>query len=98
MMFTFCFVKQLDLSGELFSRRTKAEHFDYGVSVKAVINKNTSSQVSSLIIAVLLLGLVAFAVCTLRPVLGRSLVACVRNTRQPGSCVCCNLLCNYFQA
>lgn len=76
----------MDLSGELFSRHTKVEHFDYGVSIKAVINKNTSSQVSSLTIAVLLLGLVAFAVHTLRLVLSRLLVTCIRNARQPGSC------------
>lgn len=58
----------MGLSGELFSRHTKLEHFDYSVSVKAIINKNMFSQVSSLIITVLLLEVVAFAVHTLRPV------------------------------
>lgn len=64
------FVKQLEfpqamgLSGELFSRQTKLEHFDCGVSVKVIINKNVSSQVSPLVITVLLLKLEAFAVLT----------------------------------
>ena len=52
----------MGLSGELFSRQTKLAHFDYSVSVKAIINKNMSSQVSSPIITVSLLELVAFAV------------------------------------
>ncbi|XP_065541888.1 uncharacterized protein LOC136017503 [Lathamus discolor] len=38
------FPRAIGLSGELFSRQTKLEHFDYSVSVKAVINKNMSSQ------------------------------------------------------
>ncbi|XP_040976270.1 uncharacterized protein LOC115335953 isoform X5 [Aquila chrysaetos chrysaetos] len=38
------FPRAVGLSGELFSRQTKLEHFDYGVSVKAIINKNMSSQ------------------------------------------------------
>ena len=70
----------MGLSGELFSKQTKMEQFDYGVNVKAIINKNVSSQVSSLIITVSLLELVAFAVHTLRPVLSLLLVACIRNT------------------
>lgn len=53
------------LSGELFSRQTKLEHLDCGVSVKVIINKNMSSQVSPLVIRVLLLELEAFAVSTL---------------------------------
>ncbi|XP_033921269.1 uncharacterized protein [Melopsittacus undulatus] len=36
--------RAMGLSGELFSRQTKLEHFDYSVSVKAIINKNVSSQ------------------------------------------------------
>lgn len=47
----------MGLSGELFSRQTKLEHFDCGVSVKVIINKNVSSQVSPLVITVLLLEL-----------------------------------------
>lgn len=43
----------MSLSGELFSRQTKLEHFDCGVSVKVIINKNMSSQVSPLVITVL---------------------------------------------
>ena len=90
----------MGLSGELFSRQTKLEHFDYGASVKAIINKNVSSQVSSLVITVLLPELAAFAVHALRPVLSLLLVVCVRNTCQRGSCltVCQKLLCNYCQA
>ncbi|XP_061847955.1 uncharacterized protein LOC133625092 [Colius striatus] len=38
------FPHAMGLSGELFSRQTKLEHFDYSVSVKAIINKNVSSQ------------------------------------------------------
>ncbi|KAM6378848.1 uncharacterized protein J5M81_010458 [Pluvialis apricaria] len=38
------FPQVMGLSGELFSRHTKLEHFDYSVSVKVVINKNVSSQ------------------------------------------------------
>ncbi|XP_057263855.1 uncharacterized protein LOC130598454 [Pezoporus wallicus] len=38
------FPRAMGLSGELFSRQTKLEHFDYSVSVKAIINKNMSSQ------------------------------------------------------
>ncbi|XP_010576828.1 PREDICTED: uncharacterized protein LOC104838662 [Haliaeetus leucocephalus] len=38
------FPQAVGLSGELFSRQTKLEHFDYSVSVKAIINKNMSSQ------------------------------------------------------
>ncbi|XP_075623870.1 uncharacterized protein LOC142604009 isoform X2 [Balearica regulorum gibbericeps] len=38
------FPQAMGLSGELFSRQTKLEHFDYSVSVKAIINKNMSSQ------------------------------------------------------
>ncbi|XP_026714940.1 uncharacterized protein LOC113485740 [Athene cunicularia] len=38
------FPQAVGLSGELFSRQTKLEHFDYGVSIKAIINKNMSSQ------------------------------------------------------
>ncbi|XP_064318160.1 uncharacterized protein LOC135315238 [Phalacrocorax carbo] len=38
------FPQAMDLSGELFSRQTKPEHFDYSVSVKTIINKNVSSQ------------------------------------------------------
>uniref|UniRef100_A0A8B9N7B0 Vitellinogen open beta-sheet domain-containing protein n=1 Tax=Accipiter nisus TaxID=211598 RepID=A0A8B9N7B0_9AVES len=38
------FPQAVGLSGELFSRQTKLEHFDYSVSVKAIINKNVSSQ------------------------------------------------------
>ncbi|XP_027741644.1 uncharacterized protein LOC114058465 [Empidonax traillii] len=34
----------MGLSGELFSRQNKLAHFDCGVSVKATINKNVSSQ------------------------------------------------------
>ncbi|XP_050569866.1 uncharacterized protein LOC118249263 [Cygnus atratus] len=34
----------MGLSGELFSRQTKPEHFDYSVNVKAIINKTVSSQ------------------------------------------------------
>lgn len=55
----------MGLSGELFSRQTKLEHFDCGVSVKAIINKNMSSQVSPLVITVLLLELEDFAIYTL---------------------------------
>ncbi|XP_050762156.1 uncharacterized protein LOC127022570 [Gymnogyps californianus] len=44
------FPQAMGLSGELFSKQTKMEQFDYGVNVKAIINKNVSSQVSSLII------------------------------------------------
>ncbi|KAK2543908.1 hypothetical protein Q9966_002757 [Columba livia] len=43
------FPQAMDLSGELFSRHTKVEHFDYGVSIKAVINKNTSSQAQAVL-------------------------------------------------
>nr|XP_041575127.1 uncharacterized protein LOC115497284 [Taeniopygia guttata] len=42
--FQFEFPHAMGLSGELFSRQTKLEHFDCGVSVKVIINKNTSSQ------------------------------------------------------
>ncbi|XP_039239514.1 uncharacterized protein LOC113982708 [Pipra filicauda] len=38
------FPQAMGLSGELFSRQNKLEHFDCGVSVKAIINKNVSSQ------------------------------------------------------
>ncbi|KAM6244422.1 uncharacterized protein M6G45_010876 isoform 1-T1 [Spheniscus humboldti] len=38
------FPQAMGLSAELFSRQTKLEHFDCGVSVKAIINKNVSSQ------------------------------------------------------
>ncbi|RMC17771.1 hypothetical protein DUI87_05436 [Hirundo rustica rustica] len=38
------FPQAMGLSGELFSRQTKLEHFDCGVSVKVIINKNVSSQ------------------------------------------------------
>ncbi|XP_054698985.1 uncharacterized protein LOC129213269 isoform X2 [Grus americana] len=38
------FPQAMGLSGELFSRQTKLAHFDYSVSVKAIINKNMSSQ------------------------------------------------------
>ncbi|KAJ7409931.1 hypothetical protein BTVI_55017 [Pitangus sulphuratus] len=38
------FPQVMGLSGELFSRQNKLEHFDCGVSVKATINKNVSSQ------------------------------------------------------
>nr|XP_021393671.2 uncharacterized protein LOC110474526 [Lonchura striata domestica] len=38
------FPQAMGLSGELFSRQTKLEHFDCGASVKVIINKNTSSQ------------------------------------------------------
>ncbi|XP_051632927.1 uncharacterized protein LOC127466297 [Manacus candei] len=38
------FPQAVGLSGELFSRQNKLEHFDCGVSVKAIINKNVSSQ------------------------------------------------------
>ncbi|XP_053936194.1 uncharacterized protein LOC128853691 isoform X2 [Cuculus canorus] len=38
------FPQAMGLSGELFSRQAKLEYFDYGVSVKAIINKNMSSQ------------------------------------------------------
>ncbi|XP_054068030.1 uncharacterized protein LOC128913816 isoform X3 [Rissa tridactyla] len=38
------FPQAMGLSGELFSRQTKLEHFDYSVSVEVVINKNVSSQ------------------------------------------------------
>ncbi|XP_064582376.1 uncharacterized protein LOC135454311 [Zonotrichia leucophrys gambelii] len=38
------FPQAMALSGELFSRQTKLEHLDCGVSVKVIINKNTSSQ------------------------------------------------------
>ncbi|XP_064008707.1 uncharacterized protein LOC135180262 [Pogoniulus pusillus] len=34
----------MGLSGELISKQNKLEHFDYGVSVKTVINRNLSSQ------------------------------------------------------
>nr|XP_047909692.1 uncharacterized protein LOC106041217 isoform X1 [Anser cygnoides] len=34
----------MGLSGELSSRQTKPEHFDYSVNVKAIINKTVSSQ------------------------------------------------------
>lgn len=55
----------MSLSGELFSRQTKMEHFDCGVSVKVIINKNMSSQVSPLVIPVLLFEFEAFWVHTL---------------------------------
>lgn len=55
----------MGLSGELFSRQTKLEHFDCGVSVKVIMNKNVSSEVSPLVITVFLLELEAFAVHTL---------------------------------
>ncbi|XP_014791696.1 PREDICTED: uncharacterized protein LOC106884686 [Calidris pugnax] len=38
------FPRTMGLSGELFSRQTKLEHFDYGVSVKVVVDKTVSSQ------------------------------------------------------
>ncbi|XP_075370784.1 uncharacterized protein LOC142415850 [Mycteria americana] len=38
------FPQAIGLSGELSSRQTKLEHLDYGVIVKAIINKNVSSQ------------------------------------------------------
>ncbi|XP_059718042.1 uncharacterized protein LOC132335482 [Haemorhous mexicanus] len=38
------FPQAMALSGELFSRQTKLEHLDCGVSVKVIINKNMSSQ------------------------------------------------------
>ncbi|XP_066186507.1 uncharacterized protein [Sylvia atricapilla] len=38
------FPQAMGLSGELFSRQTKLEHFECGVSVKVIINKNVSSQ------------------------------------------------------
>ncbi|XP_041257507.1 uncharacterized protein LOC121334429 [Onychostruthus taczanowskii] len=38
------FPQAVALSGELFSRQTELEHLDCGVSVKAIINKNISSQ------------------------------------------------------
>ncbi|XP_032560203.1 uncharacterized protein LOC116795019 [Chiroxiphia lanceolata] len=38
------FPQAMGLSGELFSRQNELEHFDCGVSVKAIINKNVSSQ------------------------------------------------------
>ncbi|XP_023792385.1 uncharacterized protein LOC111935942 [Cyanistes caeruleus] len=41
------FPQAMGLSGELFSRQTKLEHFDSGVSVKVIINKNVSSQVQA---------------------------------------------------
>lgn len=90
----------MGLSGELFSRQTKLEQFDYSVSVKVIINKNVSSQVSSLIITVSLLELVALVVHILRPVLSLLLVTRIRNTCQPGSCLtlCYKLLCIYFPA
>ncbi|XP_053848337.1 uncharacterized protein LOC128815553 [Vidua macroura] len=40
------FPQAMSLSGELFSRQTKLEHFDCGMSVKVIINKNMSSQFS----------------------------------------------------
>lgn len=55
----------MGLSVELFSRQTKLEQLDCGVSVKVTINKNVSSQVSPLVITVVLLELEAFAVHTL---------------------------------
>ncbi|KAM6054404.1 uncharacterized protein VSU04_010687 [Chlamydotis macqueenii] len=41
------FPQAMGLSGELFSEQTNLEHFDYGVGVKAIINKNMSSQVQA---------------------------------------------------
>ncbi|XP_054127144.1 uncharacterized protein LOC128933963 [Melozone crissalis] len=38
------FPQAMTLSGELFSRQTKLEHLDCGVSAKVIINKNVSSQ------------------------------------------------------
>ncbi|XP_055661896.1 uncharacterized protein LOC106112882 isoform X1 [Falco peregrinus] len=43
------FPQAMGLSGELFSRQTKLEDFDYGVSVKAIINKNVSSQIQAVL-------------------------------------------------
>ncbi|OPJ87781.1 hypothetical protein AV530_001177 [Patagioenas fasciata monilis] len=43
------FPQAMDLSGELFSRHTRVEHFDYGVTIKAIINKNASSQAQAVL-------------------------------------------------
>ncbi|XP_042654834.1 uncharacterized protein LOC116959373 [Tyto alba] len=43
------FPQAMDLSGELFSRQTKMEHFDYGMSIKTIINKNVSSQAQAVL-------------------------------------------------
>ncbi|KAF4791976.1 hypothetical protein TURU_125831 [Turdus rufiventris] len=43
------FPQAMSLSGELFSRQTKLEHFDCGVSVKVIINKNMSSQAQAVV-------------------------------------------------
>ncbi|XP_030433966.1 uncharacterized protein LOC115658723 isoform X5 [Gopherus evgoodei] len=42
--FQLQFPQALALNGELFSAQTKVEVFDYGVNIKATINKNDSSQ------------------------------------------------------
>ncbi|XP_064376460.1 uncharacterized protein LOC112981027 isoform X3 [Dromaius novaehollandiae] len=45
--FQLKFPQAVALSGELFSRQTKLEDFDYRVNVKAIINNNDSSQVQA---------------------------------------------------
>nr|XP_009681790.1 PREDICTED: uncharacterized protein LOC104149710 [Struthio camelus australis] len=45
--FQLQFPQAVALSGELFSRQTKLEDFDYSVNVKAIINENDSSQVQA---------------------------------------------------
>nr|XP_042717557.1 LOW QUALITY PROTEIN: uncharacterized protein LOC101945417 [Chrysemys picta bellii] len=42
--FQLKFPQALALNGELFSAQTKLEVFDYGVNIKATINRNDSSQ------------------------------------------------------
>lgn len=57
-MYKLCFIEQLKfpqalaLNGEIYSRQTKLEDFDYGVNIKATINKTDSSQVRLLLTAV----------------------------------------------
>ncbi|XP_025917655.1 uncharacterized protein LOC112964145 [Apteryx rowi] len=45
--FQLKFPQAVALSGELFSRQTKLEDFDYSVNVKAIINNSDSSQVQA---------------------------------------------------
>ncbi|KAM6249811.1 uncharacterized protein LJ264_009619 [Porphyrio hochstetteri] len=40
------FPQAVGLRGELFSRQTTLEHFDYSAIVKAIVNKNVSSQMT----------------------------------------------------
>ncbi|XP_019350266.2 uncharacterized protein LOC102557779 isoform X1 [Alligator mississippiensis] len=42
--FQLKFPQALALNGEIYSRQTKLEDFDYGVNIKATINKTDSSQ------------------------------------------------------